>query len=215
MKIMKKILFILAILGVMASATAYAQDKPLSKALQKELKAKKKEFKKKGFELFGTSRTMDVVLMKYLQALEEGGDDVVEMIGYATAKSKGLLVTAAENNARQRYATMVNAQIKGQIKSNPIGNSANFNEEIDKFEAIFLTKVEGELKGVLKPSFSVIKTDPVTGVSELETYFIINEAAAGQARVAAAESAAREASINAATAEALKQAAKNRVNTQE
>ena len=213
--IMKKFLFIIAIFGMLASTTVSAQDKSLSKALQKEMKAKKKDFKKKGFELFGTSRTIDVVLLKYYTALEEGGDDVMEMVGYASAKSKGLLVTAAENNARQRYATMVNAQVKGQIKTNPIANSSNFNEEIDKFEAIFLTKVESELKGVLKPSFSVIKTDPVTGVSELETYFIINEAAAGKARVAAAESAAREASINAAAAEALKEAAKARVSTQE
>lgn len=208
---MKRLMIIMALAGLMISTAAYAQDKAMSKALQKELKAKKKQFTKEGWTLFGTSRSMDVSLLKHFEALDKGGEGVFEVIGYSTGKSKSVLVAAAENNARNRYAGQSAAQIKGKVKSNMVGNSSDVSEEMDKFESIYLTNVEKELSGQLKQSFSIIKTNEQTGVSELQTYFIVDEAAAGRARVAAAEAAAREAGISAEAAAKAAEYAKERV----
>ncbi len=209
---MKKLLFVLAIFGMLATTTTYAQNKALNKALKKELSQKKKDFKKRGFQIFGTSRSLDVALLRYYEALEEGGDAVFEWVGYATGKSKGLLVTAAENNARARYATLAQSQIKGQIKQKMQANSADVSEEeIDKFEAVYLTKVEAELKGLLKPSFSIIKTDEKTGVSDLETYYVVDETAAGKARLAAAKRALEEANIKSEAGDIISSAAEEKV----
>lgn len=200
-------MFIMALVGLMMSTTANAQENAAIKAHKKEIAAKKKQFKKEGWVLFGTSRSIDQVLGRYYEALDKGGDDVFEFLGFSTGKTKSLLVAAAENNARNRYASQSAAQIKGKIKSNQIANSADVSQEVDKFEAIYLTNVEKQLSGQLKASFSMIKTNENTGVSDLQTYFVVSEADASRARIAAAESAVREAGINAEAAAVIKKIA--------
>lgn len=194
---MKKILFVIMALGLLIAAPAAAQNKALDKALKKELAAKKKDFKKGGWEIFGTSRSLDVALLKHYQALEEGGEGVFEIIGYGQGKSKNILATAAQNSAANRYAAEANARIKAQIKTTLEGNANEVSEEVDKFSAIYLSKVEAEIKGQLKASFSIIRTNPQTGVSELQTYFIVNEATASRARQAAYDAAVGESSLSA------------------
>ena len=61
---MKKVIYLLLALCLMAPvATVEAQNsKALEKALKKEFKEKKKELKKGKWQIFGSSRSLDVVL---------------------------------------------------------------------------------------------------------------------------------------------------------
>lgn len=43
-----------------------------------------KEYKKEGWKIFGTSRSLDVSLLLHYQKLNEGGDDVKEVVGVAS-----------------------------------------------------------------------------------------------------------------------------------
>ena len=52
--------------------------------------------------------------------------------------------------------------------------------------------MEKEIRGELKESFSVIRTDSKTGNSQIQSYFLIDENAATQARIRAYENAYKE-----------------------
>ena len=89
---MKKILLLLfALLTLVPVMEIQAQNKALEKALKKEFKAKKKEFKKGGWTIYGTSRSADVILLKHFDKLSTLGDDAVEIVGVASKfKSKNV-----------------------------------------------------------------------------------------------------------------------------
>ncbi|MBO4800390.1 MAG: hypothetical protein J5545_00740 [Bacteroidaceae bacterium] len=190
----KYFVIMLAALGLIIAAPAAAQNKQMAKALKKELAQRKKAIKNNKQELFGTSRSIDVALLSHFEALDNGGDDVQEIVGYARGKSKNLLAAAAQNSVASRYAAQASAQIKGQLKQTLEGNAENVDEEVDKFSAIYLTKVESEIKGQIKPSYSLISTG-ADGVYELESYYIVNQTKATNARKAAFDAARKETGI--------------------
>ena len=189
---MKKLMLLIMAAAMFIATPAVAQNKALSKALKKELSTKKKELAKGGWEIFGTSRSLDVALLKHYEALEDG---MTEWVGYGEGKSKNIVSTQAQTNAANRYAQASDSKIKGQIKTQMEGNSTDVTEEVDKFSAIYLTKVESEIKGALKHSYSVIRTNS-QGVSEVRAYFLVNEPNAAKARKAAFEAACKEAGIS-------------------
>lgn len=65
---MKKILILLLSM-VLTVPVANAQNKVLQKAIKKEYKTKMKEYKKEGWELFASSRSLDVALLKHYDKL--------------------------------------------------------------------------------------------------------------------------------------------------
>lgn len=177
----KTILIMLAALGLIIAAPAAAQDKDIAKIYKKELKQRKAAIKKNKQEIFGTSRGIDVALLNHYTALDNGGADVQEIIGYAHAKSKNLLTTAAQNSVAQRYAAQASAQIKGMLKQTLEGDAEDVDNEVDKISATYLTKVEAEIKGEIKPSYSLISQAP-DGAWDLEAYYIVNQTKATNAR---------------------------------
>ena len=187
----KTILIMLAALGLILAAPAAAQDKDIAKLYKKELKQRKAAIKKNKQELFGTSRGIDVALLNHFMALDSGGDDAMEIIGYAHAKSKNLLATAAQNSVAQRYAAHASAQIKGMLKQTLEGDAEDVDNEVDKISATYLTKVEAEIKGELKPSYSLIK-QASDGAWDLEAYYIVNQTKATNARRNALNAALKE-----------------------
>lgn len=71
---MKKIITILLMLA-MVMPMAVAQNKLLEKAQKKEYKAKIKEFKKEGWKLYGSSRTIEVALLTHYDKLRQLGEN--------------------------------------------------------------------------------------------------------------------------------------------
>lgn len=67
---MKKILILLLSM-VLTVPVANAQNKVLQKAIKKEYKTKMKEYKKEGWKLFASSRSLDVALLKYYDKLDK------------------------------------------------------------------------------------------------------------------------------------------------
>lgn len=83
----KIVIFLLAF--CLVAPVVDAQNKALEKELKKEYKDRKKELKKGGWEIFGTSRSADVTLLKHFDKLNTLGDDAKEVVGIASRfKSK-------------------------------------------------------------------------------------------------------------------------------
>ena len=183
---MKRLVLMLMAATMMLSVNAQELTKAQAKAVKKEVSKKLKEFKKGGFEIFGSSRTLETVLTKHYTTLEAEGDNVTEVVGFSTAKSANLAATAAQNSAANRYATTAGQQIKGRVLSDMASDVANQEAEFDKFYAAYEGKIQQEIRGELRPSFSVKCNNP-DGTISVQAFYLVNESAASRARIKAFE----------------------------
>lgn len=188
---MKKIITILLMLA-MVMPMAVAQNKLLEKAQKKEYKAKIKEFKKEGWKLYGSSRTIEVALLTHYDKLRQLGENGYEVMGEASSfKSKNVGKQMSINNACNIYSRNAGSHVKGRVVSDLAGDVNNTDAEFEHFYAAYETLVEKEIKGEMQESFSVIK-DNKDGTYSMQTFFIINEDAAVKARIRAMENAMKE-----------------------
>lgn len=191
-------LALIAMLLAVCPATSVAQSKALSKAMKKEFQAKKKELKKGGWEIYGSDRSADVVLLTHYEKLNELGDDAVVVMGTATSPIKRVLRAQAQTDAGQRYAQQAGSDVQGRA----IQDDQNFEEDpsqsFSHFCSVYETKVQQEIKGELKESYSIIRTikGTVNGkqgdIYEMQTYYIVDLKGASQARIRAMQAAAKE-----------------------
>ena len=162
----------------------------LSKSEKKSMKAKVKEFKKQGWQIFGSTSTIDLALEKHMLKLQS--DDAIEVPGTASSfKSKNVGKQMALNSAMTYYASMMDSEIKGKVVSDMQGDGEFSETEFEKFYAAFKRSVQTTIKDELKESFSIIR-DKGNGTSEMQTFFIVDKHAASQARVRALEQAGKE-----------------------
>ncbi|HIY87583.1 MAG TPA: hypothetical protein H9824_02620 [Candidatus Bacteroides pullicola] len=188
---MRKIVMFLLALCLVAPVME-AQNKALEKELKKEYKDRKKELKKGGWEIFGTSRSADVTLLKHFDKLNTLGDDAKEVVGIASKfKSKNVGKQMAINNACLTYAQSSGSYIKGRVMSDMAGDGVDVEGEMDNFYAAYERLVEKEIRGEMDESYSIIRENG-DGTFEMQTYFIVNESAASKARIRAMEEAAKE-----------------------
>ena len=198
---MKKTIQIMLVIGMLfACPVVNAQNKALNKALNKEYKLKKKEFEKGQWIIYGTSRSLDVALLKHYQKLNEQ-ENAFEIVGVATAfKSKNIGKQVALNNACNLYARQAGSYVKGRIVSDMANNADDVSAEFDHFYAAYESLVEKEIKGEMRESFTVIREtgkDKKSGAAiyEMQTFYVIDEDAASEARIRAFENAMRESAM--------------------
>lgn len=144
---MRKLFVIL--LSVLLLSPLSVQGQNLSKAIKKEYKAKMKQFKKEKWELYGSSRTLEVTLAKYYEAME-ANPNVREIMGNAARfKSKTVGHQSAINDACRTYAQQCGSIVKGRVDSDLASDGLDVNSEFDHFYAAFERLVEKEIQGEL------------------------------------------------------------------
>ncbi len=189
---MKKIIIMLLAIFMFMPVMTNAQNKALEKALKKEYKTKMKEYKKEGWKVFGTSRSLEVALLTHYDKLTTLGENGYEVVGIcARYKSDNVGHQAAINNACNTYARNAGSAVKGRVVSDMASNGDDTSSELDHFYAAYETLVEKEIKGELQESYSIYKTLG-NGEKTMQTYFIVNEDAATKARIRAYENALKE-----------------------
>ena len=162
----------------------------LSKSEKKSLKAKVKEFKKQGWQIFGSTSTIDLALEKHMLKMQS--EDAIEVPGIASSfKSKNVGKQKALNSAMTYYASTMDSEIKGKVVSDMQGDGEFSETEFEKFYAAFKRSVQTTIKDELKESFSIIR-DKGNGTSEMQTFYVVDKKAASQARVRALEQAGKE-----------------------
>ena len=189
---MKKIIMFLMAFCLMMPVVNAQNSKALSKAVKKEYKTKMKEFKKGGWKLYGSTRSLDVALLTHYEKLNKEGEETYEIMGACSQfKSKNVGHQTCVNNAANLYAQQARSQVKGRIVSDIAGNANDVAAEFDHFYAAYESLVQKEINGELQESFSVIKENK-DGTFEMQTFFVVSESAATRARIRAYENALKE-----------------------
>lgn len=185
---MKKIIMFLMAAFMLSVIPATAQE--LSKSEKKSMKAKVKEYKKQGWQIFGSTNTIDLALEKHMIKMQS--EDAIEVPGTASSfKSKNVGKQMALNSAMTYYASMMDSEIKGKVVSDMQGDGEFSETEFEKFYAAFKRSVQTTIKDELKESFSIIR-DKGNGTFEMQSFYIVDKKAASKARMRAIEQAAKE-----------------------
>lgn len=189
---MKKLMILLMALCLVLPVVEAQNSKALKKAQKKEYKMKMKELKKGGWQLYGSSHSLEVALLNHYESLYKEGEDAHEIMGTCSKfKSKNVGHQTCINNACAIYAQQAGRQVKGRIVSDIAGNGDDVSAEFDHFYAAYESLVQKEINGELQESFSVIRENK-DGTYEMQTFFIVSESAATRARIRAFENAAKE-----------------------
>ncbi|MCC8036563.1 MAG: hypothetical protein LIP02_00275 [Bacteroidales bacterium] len=192
---MKKLLYLITTLCLLIpciQANGAELDKKTQKALKKEMKDKLKQYKKEGWQIFGSTRTLESALEKHYTKLEELGDDGHETAGIATkCKSKNNGYQLAINNACITYAQSAGSDLQGRVMSDIFADGAEASGEFEHFYAAYERQVQKEIRGEMEESFSILR-DNGDGTYEIQSFFIVSESAASKARMRALENAMKE-----------------------
>ena len=210
----KLVLMVMAAFTMLTVTNAQTLTKQQEKAVKKEVSKKLKDLKKGGYEIFGSSRTLETALTKHYTALEAEGDNVREVVGYSTAKSANLASAAAFNSAATAYASQASQQVKGRVLSDMASDVSNAETEFDKFYATYEGKVQQAIRGELKHSFSVKHVEP-DGRIAVQAFYLVPESAAASARIKALQQSVKETELAQKYAQKVSDFVNERVNPAE
>ena len=187
---MKKFIIMLFSMLIMGSAVSNAQSTNLPKEWKKEYKKQLKRLEKGGWEIFGTTRSLEYALLSHFEKRYEQGDKPgegnAEIMGIATvsdSKLKNLLRQHAMTSAYTTYASKSVDRVRGKIIQEL---KLKDKEEVESFCAAYGSSVEKEIKGELQPSFEVIKEVSEKRI-DMQAFFIIDRNSALKARLQALE----------------------------
>jgi len=197
---MKKLFVCLMAICLGLSMNLSAQSKTLAKQKakqeKKEYKQKVKKYQKEGWEIFGSSHTLEMALLNHYEALEKEG--VTEVTGFATSANKNIGKDKLMMSACTAYAQQIGSYIKGRMIED-MGSivSTEELEEFEHFYSAYENAVKAEIRGELRSSYSVYRPATVQGkqVYEFEAHYIVDEVAASKARIRAFQNAAKESAV--------------------
>ena len=176
---MKRI--ILITIAVLMAMPVFAQGAQYRKKIR--------EYKKDGWELFGSSKTMKDALRAHYEALEQPG--TFEIVGSTTGvQSESIGQQVAWNNACINYVQQAGSFLRGRIDTD-IHTGGGKSGEFNNFYSAYETLLQKEIRGELRPSYTVVRSC-ADGTFQVMAFFVVDEEAAVNARIRAAELAAKE-----------------------
>lgn len=171
------------------ATTSQAQNRKLTRETDKMYKSKIKEYKKDGWKLAGSSKTLEVALLEHYEKLKNTQNS--ELVGEVSQGiSLNALKQAAYNNALITYSNLAGSSLKGRVVSDVNIDQSAKGGEFDKMYAAYERLVQQEIKGVLTESYAIVKEQGKT--KQYKVFFIVNEEKAMTARLRSLERAAQE-----------------------
>lgn len=184
---MKKLLLLAAAVACVVATSA--QNRPLERAESKMYKSKIREYKKEGWKLAGSSKTIEVALLSHYDKLQDPKN--TELVGEVSqCNSLNVCKQAAYNNALTTYANLAGSTLKGRVVSDLNVDQSSPDGEFDKMYAAYERLVSQEIKGVLTESYALVKE--TSNGRQYRVFFLVNEEQATTARMRALERAAQE-----------------------
>ena len=186
---MKKLILLLLAFCLVIPMT-YA-DKKAEKERKEQLDRSRKiakNLKKEGWKLHGSSSDLEEAVIRHHDKMRSvyGGREIV--VFASNVKNKNIGRQKAMNDAYITYSQQEGGKIKGGVEQ-ILGTDTS--GELDKFYAHYERLIEKEIKGEMQETFTVIR-EKKPDLYEFQTFFVVNEQAAANARMRAVESAMKD-----------------------
>lgn len=187
---MKKI-FLFILLSIFVIANAVAQPASSDKGLWKIAKKEAKILKKEGWKVDGSMPLENLLFKHYQKLLDETNQELIgNVMGNTSVQTLNQGQQWAATMVCVSYAKQASQTVKGRIASE-VGAGVNGGPSADSFYEGYESKVEKEIKGELKRSFSLYREKGNGGI-DYKAYYIINEENAHKARLRAMQMAMEE-----------------------
>jgi Ca2+-binding EF-hand superfamily protein len=187
---MKKFVSFVLLMVIMITS-AFGQPKETDKSLWKMAKKEAKKLEKEGWNV-DSSIPLENVLFKHYQKLtdENNQELIANVIGNTTVTTMNQGQQWTSTMASVSYAKQAGQNVRGRIAAE-VGAGTENMPSADSFYEGYESKVEKEIKGELKKSFSLYK-EKSNGTIDYKAYYIVNEENASKARIRAMQLAIQE-----------------------
>ncbi len=198
---MKK-LFIVAVLLVAVFANVVAQPKNTEKSLWKTAKKAADELRSEGWKVDG-SMPLENLLFNHYQKLTD--TNYQELIGNVVGNTSVTTLNQGQQWAASMacvtYAKSAGQTVRGRLVSE-VGAGLSGGPSADSFYEAYESKVEKEIQGEIKRSFSLFR-EKKGGHLDYKAYYVVNEENAHKARIRAMQMAVAESEFARANAEKI------------
>jgi hypothetical protein len=180
--------------GTKTTDTSTVLGRQKAKEIERMYEKKVSEYKREGWKLAGSSKTLEVALLDHYEKLLDTQTENKELVGEVSqCQSINVCRQMATNNAITHYATLAGSSVRGRIASDVNADVTRLQAEFDKMYAAYENLVKAEIKGVLTESYAIVKEEKKA--RQYKVFFIVNEEKAAAARIRALERAAQETAV--------------------
>lgn len=169
---MKRILFFLSFF-LLISGICFAYDGKHGSDIKKEYKKAYKELKSEGWQVYGSSLSLEDALKNYYQKLKEGDDDLHPIITEAEGNNEHTAMRKALHRANNMYAGQKETEVTSDANINLSNTNSDIAESHSEFNQTIHAKVEQKIKP-LQPDLVLIKQE-TDGKVKIKMMFIIEE----------------------------------------
>lgn len=168
----KRILFILSFF-LLIFGISFANDGKYDSDIKKEYKKAYKELKSEGWQVYGSSLSLEDALKKYYQKLKEGDDDLYPIITEAEGNNEHTAMKKALHRANNMYAGQKGTEVTSNANINLSNTKSDIVESHSEFNQTIHAKVEQKIKS-LQPYLVLIK-QKADGKVKVKMMFLIDE----------------------------------------
>lgn len=198
---MKKIISFM-LLCVMFVANAVAQPKNSDKSLWKMAKKEAKLLKKEGWKVDGSMPLENLLFNHYKKLADTNNQELIgNVMGNTSVQTLNQGQQWASSIVCVSYAKQAGQTVRGRLASE-VGAGVAGGPSADSFYEGYESKVEKEIKGELKRSFSLYREKKDGGL-DYKAYYTINEDEAHKARLRAMQMAMEESEFARTNAERI------------
>lgn len=198
---MKKF-FSTLILAVLAITAISAQPKNSDKSLWKTAKKEAKELKADGWIVDGSMPLENLLFNHYKKLVDSNNQELIgNVVGNTTVQTMNQGQQWASTMVCVSYAKQAGQTVRGRIAAE-VGAGVNGGPSADSFYEGYESRVEKEIQGEIKRSFSLYREKRDGGI-DYKAYYIVNEEDAHKARLRAMQMAMEESEFARANAERI------------
>lgn len=190
------------LLCVLSISTVAAQPKSSDKGLWKTAKKEAKLLKKEGWKVDGSMPLENLLFNHYKKLADSNNQELIgNVMGNTSVQTLNQGQQWASSMVCVSYAKQAGQTIRGRLASE-VGAGVNGGPSADSFYEGYESKVEKEIRGELKRSFSLYREKDNGGI-DYKAYYIVNEDDAHKARMRAMQMAMEESEFARANAERI------------
>ena len=198
---MRKIFFV-AMLAMFAFTSTTAQPKNSEKMLWKTAKKEAEHLKSEGWKTDGSMPLENLLFNHYQKLTDSNNQELIgNVIGNTSVTTMNQGQQWAASMACVSYAKSAGQSVRGRLVSE-VGAGMQGGPSADSFYEGYESKVEKEIRGELKRSFSIFREKKGGGL-DYRVYYIVNEENAHKARIRAMQMAVAESEFARANAERI------------
>ena len=190
------------LIGIMFITSAVAQPKNSDKGLWKTAKKEAKLLKKEGWKVDGSMPLENLLFNHYKKLADPNNQELIgNVMGNTSVQTLNQGQQWAASMVCVSYAKQAGQTVRGRLASE-VGAGVNGGPSADSFYEGYESKVEKEIRGELKRSFSLYREKDNGGI-DYKAYYIVNEEDAHKARLRAMQMAMEESEFARANAERI------------